>query len=249
MAPGTDLVDGKGLEPEIRHQFTGTFLVNPPGCKVFFIIRPEVLIHSAVRKRVPVRFDLQHKMDKPQRLDRLIERLSRLIGHFSQDACHLGQLFRPLRRSLCSHLFCQRSIPPGKISHGSDDDQDALIEIVFFQRTDIRQIKCRHAITRLLFIGLQSLTQDLFVLHCDMRISGSEISLCFDDTKIVKHPAFRRDRSKTFIQQRIVFPEGIDLAELIFGLLRYIEYIPIALFKLVQLTDHPVHRVFREDWS
>ena len=247
VTPGADFVDGEGLQPEVGHELAGGILCDDALFQILLVIRPQILIHSSVGEGMSVRLNLKHKMRKPQRLHSLAQRFGRLIGHFTEDSCHLLQLGGALRLRLRCERLCQVCVACGKIPHGLNDNQDSLVEIILLQVFIIGQVQCIHAGDGSALVGLQPLPQYGFVSHGNMRIPGSQVALRLDNAEIVKNPALRRNGGKPLVQQRVVLPEGIDAAKLLLRLFRDGKDVSVPLFKFIQLPNHPVHRVLGED--
>ena len=80
-----------------------------------------------------------------------------------------------------------------------------------------------------------------------MRIARVELALHAKDAGFHEYTDFLRQKRLTSGAKIVIFPERRDVAQLLLGFLRDVEYVAVPLFKQIQLLEHKAHGVFRED--
>ena len=243
-----ELVDGQGLDPQAGQKLERVLPGEPAGADVGNIIGVHILVEAAVAQRVAVGLDLKDELDEPDRLDGLAEGLRRLVGHLCADAAHFQKLCASCAVSfLFSKLPCQRAVSKRKGAHGVDHDQHSLVEHGLVDAVRVSQIECGKTSSGTPFISAKSLFQNSGIVDCQMRIARVELALHAKDAGLHKDADLVRQKRLTSGAKIVVFPERRDVAQLLLGFLRDVEYVAVPLFKQIQLLEHKAHGVFRED--
>ena len=195
-----------------------------------------------------VRFDLEHEMGEPEGLHGLPEALRRPVGHLVEDPAHLQEL-RPAGfvRLLLRRPEGEVGVPPGEGAHRVHHDDDRAVEIALVDIAVVGQVERGELFLRAALIVPEARPQHVAVIDRAVRVARGDVALRLDDAEVIVEPRVGREGRETPVEHRVVLPEGRDLPQLPLILLRDVKDVAVPALELVELVDHPRHRVLGED--
>ena len=177
------------------------------------------------------RLTVQDQVREPQGLYCFAECPRRILRHPPADLRNFQQfLFAHRIPFLSRHFFGKLRIPVCKGNARIDRDNDRFIKIFFFHLGKIAHVHFFLRGKRLFPDSLQPAPQELFIIHRQMRVPRSEVSLHLDNTNVIIFPCERGHQGKPFIFYCNSFPKRSDLPYFFLVCFRNSEPVPVPFF-------------------
>ena len=203
VAPGADLVDGVGLEPEVAHELVGLGLRDATRRQVCLVEGPEILVHAAIGKAVAVGLNLQHEVREPHGLHGLAQGAGRLIGHAVERLGHLRELVGTAKVAGGSRLLCLLAGQHRKAAregpHGLHHDKDGTVEVALLDVAIVREVKLIKLGLGAAGVGCEPLAQEAPVIHGTVGIARGDVALALDDAQVIEELGVGREGGKAAV--------------------------------------------------